>query len=178
MAATAAVREDGAGGVRDSEAMGLVRLDSDSDIGSSVAARRTTVFEHYDADADPDLHEHVVHEKSVARRAWLRASFSALFFLSDLEPATMEEVVDAFEFRDVERGEHVIDQGDEGDYVYLVLAGTLEAYVKKDKVTRLVKTYAGDGFFGELALLYNQKRAATIIAKTDCTIAALVSPTN
>jgi cAMP-dependent protein kinase regulator len=33
--------------------------------------------------------------------------------------------------------------------------------------TKKVGTYKGSGFFGELALMYNQPRAATIIAETD-----------
>ena len=138
--------------------------------------RRATVYDPYNPEYDPDLHTRVVFPKSDARRAWLRDTMSSIFFLADLHPDAKEEMVDAFEFRDFQRGERVIAQGDDGDYVYLVFAGTLDAYIQKDneQEPRLVKTYKGDGFFGELALLYNQKRAATIIARTDCTLAALV----
>ena len=64
----------------------------------------------------------------------------------------------------------MIVQGDDGDFLYVVYSGCLLAY--KDGV--LVKKYDGEGYFGELALLYNQPRAATIVAQTTCSLAALV----
>lgn len=36
-----------------------------------------------------------------------------------------------------------------------------------------VKSYAAGGYFGELALIKNEPRAANIIAKTDCQVLSL-----
>jgi CRP-like cAMP-binding protein len=46
---------------------------------------------------------------------------------------------------------------------------------KTEETVRVKKhTYPGSGYFGELALLYNQPRQATVIAQTDGIIWALV----
>lgn len=141
-----------------------------------VLERRRTVYaEPYDPDDDPNLNERVVHPKSEQQRAWLRRTLDTIFFFRDLERERLEEMLDAFEFREVHASERVIQQGDDGDFLYIVFMGTLEAYKKDDKgAARLVKEYHGEGYFGELALLYNQPRAATVIAKTDAVLAALV----
>ena len=146
--------------------------------GLAAARRSTMCGEHYEPEADPELYVRVLYAKSDARRAWLRATLEGIFFLRELDAGTVDELVDAFEFRDVQRCERVIAQGDNGDYLYLVFAGRLEAHVRRGMETRLAKSYDGDGFFGELALMYNQKRAATVTAVTDCTLARLVRPTS
>lgn len=42
-----------------------------------------------------------------------------------------------------------------------------------DSASRLLKTYESGDVFGELALLYNATRAATIISQTDCILYSL-----
>ena len=49
------------------------------------------------------------------------------------------------------------------DNFYIIEEGTFQA----TKGTKLLYTYQGSGSFGELALLYNTPRAATVTAKTD-----------
>ena len=63
-------------------------------------------------------------------------------------------------------GETIIQQGDEGDNFYVVDDGTFEVYINGNKVVEIT---AG-GSFGELALMYNTPRAATVKAGTDGTL--------
>jgi cAMP-dependent protein kinase regulator len=69
----------------------------------------------------------------------------------------------------------VIKQGDDGDNLYIIDNGELECYrySQKTKEDTLLRLYAPGDAFGELALLYNAPRAATIIAKTDIVAFAL-----
>ena len=55
-------------------------------------------------------------------------------------------------------GAAVITQGEIGDYFYVVIAGNLD--VLKDG--QLVYQYGPGGFFGELALMYDCPRAASV----------------
>ena len=85
--------------------------------------------------------------------------------------------------------ECVITQGDDGDYFYVVDSGTLDCYKRSpehDTSTpstsnadwhpvygKKVFAYDRGGTFGELALMYYAKRAATVITTSPCTLWAL-----
>lgn len=72
-------------------------------------------------------------------------------------------------------GVYVIRQGDNGDKLFLVESGDLECYKEfvPGEEPVLVKTYTAGDSFGELALLYNVPRQASVVCKTDCQIWAL-----
>lgn len=55
-------------------------------------------------------------------------------------------------------------QGDPGEEFYVVDSGVPEVYVKKDGAEVKVLTYGEGDAFGELALMYNAPRAATVKA--------------
>ena len=57
-------------------------------------------------------------------------------------------------------GEKLFNQGDEGNLAYMIIHGVLDVIVDGKKVGSM-----RDGeVFGEMALLLNQKRSATIIS--------------
>jgi len=89
-----------------------------------------------------------------------------------LEKAEFDIVVDAIEEIKGKSGECIIKEGDQGDCMYVLEEGELDCtkvFMPGTDPTHL-KVYAPGEGFGELALLYNAPRAATITAKTDYTI--------
>lgn len=58
---------------------------------------------------------------------------------------------------------------------YYTFRGTYDILVTKDDHTRSVGQYDNRGSFGELALMYNTPRAATIVATSEGALWALVS---
>ena len=97
------------------------------------------------------------------------------FIFNSLEDKELKTVIDSFEEKKYTAGQNVITQGEEGDVLYLVDSGELDCekvFKAGDKPTYL-KTYKAGESFGELALLYNAPRAATIRAKTNATCWAL-----
>lgn len=81
-------------------------------------------------------------------------------------------LVDAFDSSTVAADTFVIRQGESGDNFYVVQTGILNIFVKgADGQTNRVGNQLGPGScFGELALMYNTPRAASIQAVTDCTL--------
>jgi ATP-binding cassette subfamily B protein len=73
------------------------------------------------------------------------------------------------ERRELAPGEHVLDEGEEGDRFYVVLSGMLAA-VQAGSTGRGVLR-PGD-YFGEVALLRDVPRAASVKAVTPATVAS------
>lgn len=66
------------------------------------------------------------------------------------------------------QGETVIKQGDDGDFLFAIERGSLECYKKlPDGSEPMVKLVNRGDVFGELALLYNTTRAASVVVKED-----------
>ncbi|KAM3674502.1 cAMP-dependent protein kinase type II-beta regulatory subunit isoform X1 [Ammospiza nelsoni] len=127
--------------------------------------RASVCAEAYNPDEEEDDAEsRIIHPKTDDQRNRLQEACKDILLFKNLDPEQMSQVLDAMFEKMVEGGEHVIDQGDDGDNFYVIDRGTYDIYVKCDGVGRCVGTYDNRGCFGELALMYNTPRAATIIA--------------
>ncbi|XP_010579393.1 PREDICTED: cAMP-dependent protein kinase type II-beta regulatory subunit [Haliaeetus leucocephalus] len=127
--------------------------------------RASVCAEAYNPDEEEDDTEsRIIHPKTDDQRNRLQEACKDILLFKNLDPEQMSQVLDAMFEKLVEGGEHVIDQGDDGDNFYVIDRGTYDIYVKCDGVGRCVGTYDNRGSFGELALMYNTPRAATIIA--------------
>uniref|UniRef100_A0A0P4WE47 cAMP-dependent protein kinase type II regulatory subunit n=1 Tax=Scylla olivacea TaxID=85551 RepID=A0A0P4WE47_SCYOL len=130
-------------------------------------SRRKSVFaEAYDPEEDDDEGERIIHAKSDEQRQRLSESVKTIFLFRSLDQDQMSEVLDAMFERVVTDGEYVIKQGDDGDNFYVIESGVYNIFVKgdHDPEPALVGKYDNAGSFGELALMYNLPRAATIQA--------------
>lgn len=99
----------------------------------------------------------------------LKACMKGNFMFSCLNPVEIKSVLDALKPCSVKAGEMVIKQGDDGNHFYLVEQGTLvcsKIFVGDTEPTEL-RQYKNGESFGELALLYNSPRAATIVCQSD-----------
>ena len=97
------------------------------------------------------------------------------FMFSGLDDAEKKIVVDAMAEHNAITGEVVIKEGDEGDSLYVVGSGTLTCskVFKGQSAPTKLKVYQPGEAFGELALLYNAPRAATITSDGECVLYAL-----
>ena len=89
------------------------------------------------------------------------------FIFGNLESKDMEIVINAMEEKKYKSGDIIIKQGENGDILYCIEEGECECYKKIENEEKLVKKYQSGDSFGELALLYNSPRAATVKAITD-----------
>nr|XP_039250832.1 cAMP-dependent protein kinase type II regulatory subunit-like isoform X1 [Styela clava] len=136
---------------------------------ANYSRRKSVSAEGFDPDADDDDDERIVHPKTDEQRERLGNVVNKILLFSNLEMDQMQQVLDAMFEHKVTPGTHVIDEGDDGDNFYVIESGDYDIFIK-DKVTgnqNHVGSYHGTGAFGELALMYNCPRAATIIATTE-----------
>ncbi|XP_075455823.1 cAMP-dependent protein kinase type II-beta regulatory subunit isoform X3 [Ascaphus truei] len=129
-------------------------------------SRRASVCaESYNPDEeDDDTETRVIHPKTDDQRNRLQEACKDILLFKNVDQEQMSQVLDAMFEKLVKCGEHLIDQGDDGDNFYVIDRGTYDICVKSDGVGRCVGAYDNHGSFGELALMYNTPRAATIIA--------------
>jgi len=98
----------------------------------------------------------------------LRNVLSKSFLFATLEDTDMTVVIGAMSEVSAPQGEKVINQGDQGDFLFVIESGKLDCVIKVDGADKVVKTVEAGDVFGELALLYNCPRAATVLAKEAC----------
>ncbi|XP_055048376.1 cAMP-dependent protein kinase type II-beta regulatory subunit [Misgurnus anguillicaudatus] len=143
--------------------------DDDEDFVAPVInrfVRRASVCaEAYNPDEDEeDKEPRVTHPKTDEQRQRLQEACKDILLFKNLDQEQMSQVLDAMFEKVVQTGEHIIDQDDDGDNFYVIERGTFDIVVKAEGTTRTVGSYDNRGSFGELALMYNTPRAATIIA--------------
>lgn len=105
-----------------------------------------------------------VFAKPESAKAFLRQALSKHYLFEALSDEDMNRIVDCMRPHFTSLNELIIKQGDTGDLFYCLEAGTAVATVDAKEVL----TYQPGGCFGELALLYNSPRAASVIARTAC----------
>lgn len=107
-----------------------------------------------------------VFPKTAEQRSRLAQALSGVLLFRKLSPVQYEAMVDAMFERPFIAGESIIQQGDLGDNFYVVESGSLDVFVAKPGAPpQLVMSYGTADTFGELALLNNARRAATVTAR-------------
>jgi len=104
----------------------------------------------------------VVHPKSAGQIAQIQTAVSNNFLFSCLDQEQFSEVVDAMFEKEVNDGEVVIKQGDGGDFFYVLGEGTACVTLEGVNDGKSVLDYTSGNSFGELALMYNMPRAASV----------------
>lgn len=93
---------------------------------------------------------------------------STLF--SSFERETLVEIIASTELRSYEVGDIIVTEGEHGSSLFLIVEGTVKVFSKADDGSNLQLAELGPGdFFGEVSLLSDKPRTATITARTQVT---------
>ena len=74
------------------------------------------------------------------------------------------------------RGERVIEEGAEGDSMFILLRGTAQVSISKNGSLIPVATLSSGDCFGEMSLLTGEPRSATVRADADCYVMEIGKP--
>jgi len=94
-----------------------------------------------------------------------------------LSDGQIDNLVKQSELNHFGRGEHVIEEGAEGDSMFILLRGAAEVSVSKNGSTIPVATLSSGDCFGEMSLLTGEKRSATVRADGDCYVVEISKET-
>jgi cAMP-dependent protein kinase regulator len=124
------------------------------------------------AEADADW-KAPVFDKTAEQEKRLMQALSASFMFAALSGDNLSAVIKAFQEMKIDSGTNVITEGDEvvsqQPALYVLESGKLSVSKKGQEGAVLQYTSQGQ-YFGELALLYNAPRAATVVADEVCTL--------
>uniref|UniRef100_A0A183BIA7 cAMP-dependent protein kinase regulatory subunit n=1 Tax=Globodera pallida TaxID=36090 RepID=A0A183BIA7_GLOPA len=93
---------------------------------------------------------------------------SKVQILADLDKWERANVADALEQCQFPSGTHVVEQGHPGDEFFIIVEGEAEVLQRPndDSSFEVVGNLGPSDYFGEIALLLDRPRAATVVAKT------------
>lgn len=113
----------------------------------------------------------ILMESTFARRRLYEKFLEEVPLLSSLTPYERSKIADALETQKHPAGTTIIKQGDIGQSFYLVESGEADAF--KEGESESVKHYEKGDFFGELALLNDAPRAASVVSASEIKVATL-----
>ncbi|VDM01001.1 unnamed protein product [Schistocephalus solidus] len=111
--------------------------------------------------------------KSEEQATRLNNAIQRTQIFKDLNENELSTLFDSMFEVQVNAGDEIIKRGDDGDKFYVIDSGKFYAEVNEDGVIKRIAEYDGSGYFGELALIYNIPRFATVTAETSGTLWAL-----
>merc|ERR1712070_1031267 len=112
---------------------------------------------------DRDTFNNIVKDAAVKRREKYDKFLQSVTLLSTIDAYERSQIADALVPEVWPMGKYVVTQDEPGNNFYIVESGTL--FALKNDVR--VRDYKPGDYFGELALLKNQPRAASIIVSSD-----------
>ena len=127
---------------------------------------------------DINSNEKVFHPKSAESKTAILTALTKHYLFGKLSDTDKSNIADSMSCEPYDKGEKVVTQGEVGDKCYVIEKGTLSITVKSDedgaktKGAKVGTVGAGDTF-GELALLFDSPRAASITCQTTVTLWAV-----
>ncbi len=95
--------------------------------------------------------------------------------LADLSDAQLSHLSDFMEMQRVPQWTVVVQQGEIGDAMFLILEGELRARVTVSGRETILATFGPGDFFGDMALFDHGPRSADVVANVDSTLLKISS---
>jgi CRP-like cAMP-binding protein len=131
-------------------------------------ARRGSVSA--ESDRTEKIYKKITIPKTEDQMNRIRNAVKKSILFTGLDKQQSQDIVDAMQEVKVNAGDTVIRESETGDYFYVIDHGKFDVFKTEQGTAKKVFEYNDTGSFGELALMYNCPRAATVTATTEATL--------
>lgn len=140
--------------------------------------RQTTIVANEECQLfklDRDTFNHVVKDSAKRKREEYEEFLKKVELFSTMEPYERSKLSESFKAHSFKEGDYVLKEGEDGTDLYFLQEGACYAskVVETGTAATVVMEYQVGDYFGELALLSNEPRAANVICKTDCKMVSM-----
>ena len=111
-----------------------------------------------------------------ASRAKAHATLRHQPLFQCLTDAQVDTLLARAAFEHFGRGEKLIEQGQEGESMFILVRGQANVVVSRNGESTAVASLRGGDCLGEMSLLTGETRSATVIAQTDCEVVEIDKP--
>jgi len=124
---------------------------------------------------DRETFNHIVKDAAMKKRERYEKFLRSVEILSTIEAYELTQISDALKTCSFKAGDYVIKEGETGDVFYMIEEGEASATktLEPGKQPIDVHNYKSGDYFGELALIKGDPRAANIVARTDLKLVSL-----
>ncbi|KAG8625482.1 hypothetical protein KVT40_007233 [Elsinoe batatas] len=113
----------------------------------------------------------ILMDSAFQRRRMYESFLDSVPLLSTLTPYERSKIADALETQKYPANTSIIKEGDVGAHFYILESGSAAVYKRGND--DMLKEYKPGDYFGELALLDDKPRAASVISETEVKVAML-----
>ena len=107
------------------------------------------------------------------RKGFTPGSLRRIKILAELNDAQLAHLAEFLELKEIKQHSVLINQGDAGDAMYLIMGGEVRARTMIGGRETILTTLTIGDFFGEMALFDQGPRSADVVANTDATLLRL-----
>jgi putative ABC transport system ATP-binding protein len=109
---------------------------------------------------------HIVSDVRVRENMVICGILRKCPLFKELSPSDLTDIAQKMQRADFAAGERIVQQGDAGDKFYVIAEGQTQIIIESETGTRSAAVLGEGSYFGEVALLRDQPRNATVLADT------------
>lgn len=120
----------------------------------------------------------IFFEKMPSQKSWTNKAdrmhlLSNIALFQNLSGEVLQSISNSFHFKELKNGEVLINQGDEGESLFILVEGLLEVSLQIEGKKKHLTFLRPGTFLGEMALLTGEKRSADVTSSTESLVGEL-----
>ena len=120
----------------------------------------------------------IFFEKMPSQKSWTNKAdrmhlLSNIALFQNLSGEVLQSISNSFHFKELKNGDVLINQGDDGESLFILVEGLLEVSIQIEGKKKHLTFLRPGTFLGEMALLTGEKRSADVTSSTESLVGEL-----